>query len=138
MSASPSELAAGSQPVALAAKGFEDPDEVREFPNGRVAIVKLGPVTVGRGEYQPGWRWSKDVRPIAGTDSCRAAHTGYVLSGRMRVAMDDGAEGEAGPGDAFVIAPGHDAWIVGSEPCVFLDFSGMTNYAVRATDDSKA
>lgn len=120
-------------PVTLAARGFEKPDEVREFPNGRVAVIHLGNVTVGRGEYQPGWRWSENVKPIAGTDSCQAAHTGYVLSGRMHVVMDDGSEGEAGPGDAFVIAPGHDAWIVGSEQCVFLDFSGMTKYAVPIT-----
>ncbi|MDQ4149801.1 MAG: cupin domain-containing protein [Actinomycetota bacterium] len=115
--------------LSLAAKSFADPDEVREFPNGRIAIVRLGDVTVGRGELQPGWRWSEDVKPIAGTDSCEVAHTGYVLSGRMHVLTDDGVEGEAGPGDAFFIAPGHDAWIVGTDPCVFLDFTGMQSYA---------
>jgi quercetin dioxygenase-like cupin family protein len=115
--------------ASLAAKGFENPDEIREFPKGRIAIVNLDGVTVGRGEFQPGWRWSEHVKPIAGTESCEAAHTGYVLSGRMHVVTDDGAEGEAGPGDAFVIAPGHDAWIVGDEPFVFLDFSGMEAYA---------
>ena len=115
--------------ASLAAKGFAHADEIREFPNGRIVIVDLEGVTVGRGELQPGWRWSKDVRPIAGTASCEAAHTGYVLSGRMHVVTDDGAEGEAGPGDAFVIAPGHDAWIVGPEPCVFVDFTGLEAYA---------
>jgi Cupin domain len=115
--------------VSLAAKGFAEPDEVREFPKGRLALVRFGDVTRGAGEYQPGWRWSLHVKPIAGTASCEAAHTGYVLSGRMRVRADDGTEGEAGPGDAFVIKPGHDAWIVGDEPCVFLDFTGMESYA---------
>jgi hypothetical protein len=114
---------------SLAARGFAQPDEVREFPNGRIALVELGGVTVGRGELRPGWRWSQDLRPVAGTPSCEAAHTGYVLSGRMHVVTDDGMEGEAGPGDAFVIAPGHDAWVVGDEPCVFLDFTGMERYA---------
>lgn len=113
----------------LVAKGFSAPDEVREFPNGRIEIVQLGNVTVGRGEFQPGWKWSEHVAPIAGTPSCEAAHTGYVLSGRMHVVMNDGTEGDAGPGDVFVIGPGHDAWIVGDEPCVFLDFSGMETYA---------
>jgi quercetin dioxygenase-like cupin family protein len=115
----------------LAARGFARPDEVREFPKGRVGVVALGDVTVGRGELEPGWRWSEHVGPIAGTASCEVAHTGYVLSGRMHVVMDDGAEGEAGPGDVFRIDPGHDAWVVGTEPCVFVDFTGMEHYAER-------
>jgi quercetin dioxygenase-like cupin family protein len=80
---------------------------------------------------EPGWRWSEHARPIAGTDSCQAVHTGYILSGRMQVVMDDGTDGRAGPGDAFVIPPGHDAWTVGDDPCVFLDFSGMADYIKR-------
>ena len=115
--------------MTLAAKGFGDPDEVREFPHGRVEIVRVGSVTVGRGEYQPGYRWSEHVGPIAGTASCEAAHTGDVISGRLHVLMDDGTEGEAGPGDVFVIPPGHDGWVVGDEPFVFVDFTGMENYA---------
>ena len=114
----------------LEAKSLDRPDETRAMADkGKVDIVQLGGVTVGRGTFQPGWRWSQHVKPLAGTDSCQAAHTGYVLSGRMRVRMDDGAEGEAGAGDAMVIAPGHDAWVVGDEPCVVLDFSGMADYA---------
>jgi hypothetical protein len=120
--------------TSLVAKGFAEPDEVREFPRGRIALVDLGGVLAGRGEFQPGWRWSEHVKPIAGTPSCQAAHTGYVLSGRMRVVTDDGVEGEAGPGDAFHIAPGHDAWIVGDETCVFLDFTGMRGYATGTVD----
>jgi len=77
---------------------------------GKVDIVNLGGVTVGRGVVEPGWRWTEHARPIAGTESCQAAHTGYILAGRMQVVMDDGTEGRAGPGDAFVIPPGHDAW----------------------------
>ena len=116
----------------LAAKDFTDPDEVRQFPHGHVDLVNVGPATVGRAEFEPGWRWSQDVKPIAGTASCQAAHTGYVLSGRMHVVMDDGTEGEAGPGDAVVISPGHDAWVVGDEDCVMLDWSGAVNYAKPA------
>src|SRR5918996_2055135 len=113
----------GSQ---LAAKSLDHPEETRPFADmGKVDIVVLGEVTVGRGVLEPGWRWSEHVKPLAGTASCQAAHTGYVLSGRMRVVMDDGTEGDAGPGFSFVIPPGHDAWVVGDEPCVFLDFSGM-------------
>jgi quercetin dioxygenase-like cupin family protein len=116
----------------LEAKSLDSPDETRPFVDkGKVDIVNLGGVTVGRGVVEPGWRWSEHARPIAGTDSCQAAHTGYILSGRMQVVMDDGTEGQAGPGDAFVIPPGHDAWTVGDDPCVFLDFSGMTEYIKR-------
>jgi quercetin dioxygenase-like cupin family protein len=117
----------------LVAKSLDQPDETRPFADrGKVDVVVLGDVTVGRGELEPGWRWSEHVRPLAETESCQAGHTGYVLSGRMKVVMEDGTEGEAGPGYAFVIPPGHDAWVVGDEPCVFLDFSGMEQYARRS------
>ncbi|MEU4743733.1 cupin domain-containing protein [Actinosynnema sp. NPDC023658] len=114
-----------------AVKGFTDPDEVRQFPHGHVDLVNVGAATVGRAEFEPGWRWSQDVKPIAGTESCQAAHTGYVLAGRMHVVMDDGREVEAGPGEAVAIEPGHDAWIVGDETCVMLDFTGSINFAKR-------
>ncbi len=114
----------------LLAKSLDLPDETRPFPaKGRIDVVLLGEVTVGRGVLEPGWRWSEHVQPLAGTDSCEASHTGYVLSGRMKVVMDDGGEGDAGPGFAFVIPPGHDACVVGDEPCVFLDWTGMAEYA---------
>jgi hypothetical protein len=115
----------------LASKSFTEPEEVREFPHGHVDLVTVGDATVGRAEFEPGWRWSQDVKPIAGTDSCQAAHTGYVLSGRMHVVMDDGAEADVGPGDAVMIEPGHDAWIVGDKPCVMLDFTGLRDYAKK-------
>ncbi|NUT46588.1 MAG: cupin domain-containing protein [Saccharothrix sp.] len=115
----------------LAAKDFTDPDEVREFPHGHIDLVTVGTATVGRAEFEPGWRWSQDLKPVVGTESCQAAHTGYVLAGRMHVVMDDGREAEAGAGEAVLIEPGHDAWTVGDETCVVLDFTGLADYAKR-------
>jgi len=107
----------------LSVKSLNTPDETRPFKaNGRVELVNVGGMVVGRGVFEPGWRWSEHVKPIAQTDSCQAAHAGYVLSGRMHVRMDDGIEGEVGPGDVMVAAPGHDAWVVGDEPCIVVHF----------------
>ena len=101
---------------------FDAPEEIRPFEaHGHLELVSVGGREVGRGTFEPGWRWSRDVKPIAETDSCQFAHLGYVVSGRMRIRMDDGSEGEIGPGDVFSIAPGHDAEVVGSEPCVMID-----------------
>jgi quercetin dioxygenase-like cupin family protein len=105
-------------------KNLSQPDETREIPKGKLEIVKLGELVAGRGTLQPGWRWSEHVKPIVGGTSCQVKHVGYVVSGRMRVKMDDGTEHEIAAGDAHVIPPGHDAWIVGDEPFVGLDFSG--------------
>jgi hypothetical protein len=114
------------------AKNFDSPDETRPFEGkGQAQVVNLGGHTVGRGTYEPGWRWSENVKPIAKTDSCQASHLGYVMSGRMKVFMDDGTEGEFGPGDLVAISPGHDAEVVGDEACVFLDFTGFGDYAKR-------
>jgi len=114
----------------LEAKSLDSPDETRQFvAHGKTDIVKLGDVTVGRAIFEPGWRWSDDVKPIAGTDSCQSHHVGYCISGRMGVRMDDGTEAEIGPGEAVVIPSGHDAWTVGDEACVMLDFAGMETYA---------
>jgi quercetin dioxygenase-like cupin family protein len=111
-------------------KRFEDADETRPFQDkGQVELVNIDGGIVGRATFQPGWRWSEHVKPIAGTDSCQAAHLGYVVSGRQKVLMDDGTELEIGPGDVVSIPPGHDGWTVGNEPCVVLDFAGMSNYA---------
>lgn len=112
-------------------KNTRSPDETRQFERGRVEIYNLGEVTVGKGVMEPGWRWSQHVKPIAGTESCQEAHSGICISGRMRVRMDDGQELELGPGDVVEISPGHDAWVVGNEPCVLYDFSGMEHYAKR-------
>ena len=115
----------------LAGKRFESPDEVREFTDGkgRVDVVDLNGHAIGRGTFEPGWRWSENVKPIAGTDSCQVEHIGYVMQGRMALMMDDGTEREFGPGDIFHMPPGHDAWIVGEEACVILDFGGLKGYA---------
>jgi len=115
----------------LERKTLDRPDETRVFAHGKgkLEVVTVGDHTIGRGVFEPGWRWSEDVRPIVGTPSCQAAHTGYVLEGRMVVKMDDGTEVEYGPGDAFYMAPGHDAWIVGDQRCVMIDFTGATKYA---------
>ncbi len=116
----------------LVAKSLDSPDETRQFVDkGKADVVKIAGVTVGRTVFEPGWRWSEHVKPIAGTDSCQSHHTGYVLSGRMGVKMEDGSELEIGPGEAFVIPPGHDAWTVGDESCISLDFSGMELYAKK-------
>jgi quercetin dioxygenase-like cupin family protein len=117
--------------ASLQAKRFETPDEVRPFvgDKGQIELVDLGGNAVGRGTFEPGWRWSKHVKPIAGTDSCGVEHIGYVIDGRMVVAMDGGDELEVGPGDVFHMPPGHDAWTVGDQPCVLLDFGGLSGYA---------
>jgi hypothetical protein len=113
-------------------KRFEQPDETRRFEaHGKVDVVELAGHVVGRGEFEPGWRWSNDVKPIAGTDSCQVSHLGYVVSGRMRIHMDDGTEAEIRPGDAVAIHPGHDAEVVGDEPCIMLDFGEIGEYAKR-------
>ena len=114
-------------------KNFESPDEVRPFEGkGEAKVLQIGGHTVGRGTFEPGWKWSNDLKPIAGTDSCQVSHLGYVMSGRMRVFMDDGSEGEAGPGDVVAIPPGHDAEVVGDEACVVLDFGEFGDYAKRS------
>jgi hypothetical protein len=115
--------------MTLLTKNLDTPDEKRGFDHGEMNLVMIEGATIGRAVFRSGWKWSNDVKPIAGTESCQAPHTGYVISGRMHVVMDDGTEGEAGPGDAVVISPGHDAWVVGEEDCVMLDWSGSANYA---------
>jgi hypothetical protein len=117
--------------ASIEARNLDSPDETRTFDKGRLDLVELSGAVIGRARFEPGWRWSECVKPIAGTASCEAGHTGYVLEGHLHIVMDDGTEGEAGPGDAFVIAPGHDAWVVGDEPCVALDWSGVADYAKR-------
>ena len=112
-------------------KDFDQPDETRRFDHGRIDLVTLPRATIGRAVFEPGWRWSNDVKPIAGTDSCQATHLFYCISGRMGIRMSDGTEGECGPGDIVAIEPGHDAWVVGDEPCVSVDFGGFAGYAKR-------
>ena len=108
---------------------IDKPDEVRVFKDhGHMDVVTIGDFTMGRGTFEPGWRWSNDVRPIAGTDSCQARHTGVCVSGEMTVRSDDGTEVTYKSGDVFVMEPGHDAWVTGSVPCVMFD-TGVAAYA---------
>jgi quercetin dioxygenase-like cupin family protein len=114
----------------LERKRFDNPDDRRPFRDkGHVEIVNIGDGVVGLATFQPGWKWSDHVKPIAGTDSCQAAHVGYVVSGRQVIRMDDGTELEIRAGDVVSIPAGHDGWTVGDEPCVVLDFAGMATYA---------
>jgi hypothetical protein len=110
-------------------KSFREPDETREFPNGRAEIVKIGGGEVGMLVFEPGWRWSNDVRPIAGTASCEAPHFQYHVSGRLAIRMDDGTELVAGPGDVTSLPSGHDAWVIGEEPVTVVDWFGASSYA---------
>ena len=110
-------------------KNFGKPDEVRQFANGEVEVLKVSGATVGRAMLKPGWSWSKSVKPIAKTKSCEAPHFQYHVSGVLRVRMDDGTEFDCKAGDVSLIPPGHDAWVVGNEPVVVVDFQGMVDYA---------
>ena len=110
-------------------RSFQAPDETREFPHGRAEILRIGGGEVGRLIFEPGWRWSNDVRPIAGTASCQAPHFQYHVSGQLAILMDDGTEFNAGPGDITALPSGHDAWVVGDEPVVTVDWFGAGSYA---------
>jgi len=113
-------------------KSLSSPEETRTFPQGKVELVTVGGVTFGRATLEPGWKWSEHVKPIAKTKSCEAPHTQVHLSGRLRVRMDDGTEIEYGPGDVGAVPPGHDAWVVGNEPVVMIDVTGLVNYAKQS------
>ncbi len=115
----------------LIRKSLNAPEETRPFTQGKgkLDLVNLETGPVGRATFEPGWKWSLHVKPIAGTDSCQAAHMGYYVSGQMLVRMDDGEEIEYGPGDFAVIPPGHDAWTIGEEACVVIDWQGFADYA---------
>jgi hypothetical protein len=118
---------------SLTKKTFDTPDETRSFDKGRLELVNIGGVTFSRVIFEPGWKWSESVKPIAKTPSCQVQHVGYVVSGQMRVRMENGEEQEYGPGDTYIIPPGHDAWIVGNDVYVGVDVSGeMTDYAKRS------
>ena len=110
-------------------KPLGEPDETRPVDKGKVEIVDLGVGKVMRTTFEPGWRWSDCVRPRVGGDSCQVDHFGYCISGRLHVRMEDGEELDIGAGDAMRIPPGHDAWVVGDEPYVGVDFSGGDVYA---------
>jgi len=109
----------------IVAKNVAAPDVASTFIDGSErAAVHVGDVAIGRGIYRPGWQWSQHAQPLSKTTT--AEHGGYVISGRMRVRTKDGMEVDLGPGDAFIVAAGHDAWVLGDEPCVALDFMQVT------------
>lgn len=113
-------------------KNFSTPYEVREFPRGRVELLMIGGALVGKATFLPGWRWSTSVQPLVHTRSCEAPHFQYHVSGKLHVVMDDGSEFDCGPGDVSLLPIGHDAWVVGDEPAVVVDFQGMIDYAKAA------
>ena len=113
-------------------KSFNKPDEVRAFPKGKLELVKIGGTMIGRAVLEPGWRWSTSVKPLAKTKSCEASHFQYQLSGTLKVLMDDGTELECKAGDVALLPIGHDAWVVGKEPVVIVDFQGMVDYAKKS------
>ena len=110
-------------------KNFGKADEVREFPNGKLELMKIGGATIGRAIFEPGWRWSNSIQPLVHTHSCEAPHFQYHVSGILHVKMDDGSEFDCMPGDVSLLPSGHDAWTVGDEPAVVVDFQGMVDYA---------
>src|SRR3954469_12714573 len=115
--------------TSIDSRNIDNPHETRPFrAHGHMDVVTLGDFTLGKGTFEPGWRWSEDIKPLAQTDSCQVRHTGICVSGSMTVRMDDGTEISVGPGDVMVIEPGHDAWVNGDEDCIVYD-SGVAAYA---------
>ncbi|MCW2751794.1 MAG: hypothetical protein JWR83_2904, partial [Aeromicrobium sp.] len=110
-------------------KNFAAPDETRSFEHGKVEVLAIGGSEIGRLTLQPGWRWSEHVKPIAGTELCEAPHFQYHVAGTLRVRMSDGTEFDAVAGDVTALPHGHDAWVVGDEPAVVVDWWGASNYA---------
>ena len=122
----------------LQRKSFSTPDEVRRFPCGQVAIINLDETILGRFSLGPGWRWSKDVKPIAGTPYCQHRHVGYVMSGHLRVRMEDGTEEDIVAGDAYEIPPGHDGWVVGDAPWETLECANIRAFALAPCEADKS
>jgi quercetin dioxygenase-like cupin family protein len=110
-------------------KSFRNPDEVRAFPKGKLELIKIGGATIGRATFEPGWKWSTSIQPLVHTKSCEAPHFQYHISGTLVIIMDDGTEFECKAGDVSLLPMGHDAWVVGNEPAVVVDFQGMLDYA---------
>jgi len=117
--------------AGLIRMSLDSPEETRPFEGGtgQLQLVDMKEGGVGRATFLPGWRWSEHVKPIAKTASCQVAHRGYFISGRMKVVMADGEEMEYGSGDFAIMAPGHDAWVIGNEPCVLVAWQGFADYA---------
>jgi len=120
-----------SHPFSGAAehKSFNKPEEIRTFTLGKLELVSLNGAKLGRATFQPGWRWSASLKESAGTKSCEAPHYQYHVSGTLRILMDDGTTFDCKPGDVSSLPMGHDAWVIGKEPVVVIDFQGMVDYA---------
>lgn len=112
-------------------KNLASPDETRKFEKGKLDVANLGEAIIGKATFEPGWKWSTSVKPIVQTESCQIAHTMYVISGKMGVRMDNGTEQEFSSGDVGIVPPGHDAWVIGNEPCIAIDFTGAKTYAQK-------
>jgi hypothetical protein len=117
--------------ASVTARSFDNPDETRKPDKTQVEVVDLGDVKAARMRLSPGWRWSECIKPVVGTDSCQAEHLGYAVSGRMHVEHEDGTAAEIGPGDAYHIAPRHDAWVLGDEAFVGMEFKSAGDFAER-------
>lgn len=117
--------------MAVKKKSLNSPDETRTFDNGKVGLSDLAGKKMGRATLQPGWKWSESVKPIAKTDSCQAHHVGYAISGKLHVVHNDGSEIELVSGDIYDIEPGHDAWVVGNEPFVGIEFESLRDFAKK-------
>ena len=116
---------------SLEIKNMSKPDELRTLSKTKGEVVKVGDHVIMRSTFEPGWKWSECIKPAVGTDSCQFHHVFYVISGRMRIRMNDGTEKDFGPGDAGDIQPGHDAWVLGNEPCIGIDFTAGAGYAKK-------
>jgi hypothetical protein len=118
--------------MAITTRSKDAPDETKSFPNLEVEVMNVGSFTFGRYTFQPGWRWSENIKPIVKTASCQTLHVGYALSGRLHVVSDDGTEAEIGPGELYQIEPGHDGWVVGDEPVVWIELIGADKHSPHA------
>ena len=112
--------------IQLVKKSFITPDEAVPLPKVTIDIVKFGDMTVARARFEPGWRWSEHLKPFAGTESAQETHFSAIVAGHFHVAMDDGREVDLGPSDIATVPAGHDAWVVGDEPCISIDFQGAS------------
>jgi hypothetical protein len=115
--------------AGVEARDFSNPDEVRTPAKTTVELVTVGGQQIGRYTFQPGWRWSECIKPVAGTDTCQVDHVGYIVSGTLAVEHEDGSTGQAQPGMVYRIAPGHDGRVIGDEPVIAIEFQGATGYA---------
>ncbi len=118
--------------AGIEVKSMNKPDELRTFDKGKVEVITVEGRMIGRATFQPGWKWSESVKLLAKTKSCEAPHFQYHVSGTLRVKTDDGTERDCKAGDVSMLGAGHDAWVVGNEPVVVVDFQGMVDYAKQA------